>query len=167
MAEKEVVYNSKLKYSGVFNFKEVYKFCFAWLSDDIGLDVQEEEYSEKINGSVKDIAFKWVGEKNITDYFKFQIKIESLILALGDVEINQGGKKTKTNKGDFEMKIKGILIRDYDGKFETSARTKLWRSIYEKWIIPSRVEEFENQLISKTDKFLAQTKAFLDINAKR
>jgi hypothetical protein len=167
MSEKETVYSSKLKFSGVFNFKDVYKFCFSWLTDEIELDVQEEEYSEKINGSVKDIAFKWVGEKDVTDYFRFQIKVESLTIAMSDVEINQGGRKIKSNKGDFEIKVKGVLIRDYDGKFETSGKMKLWRSIYEKWIIPSRVQEFEDDLAKKSDEFLAETKAFLDINAKR
>ena len=113
------------------------------------------------------MAFKWTGEKKVTDYFKFQVKVEVLILAMSDVEVNQGGKKIKSNKGDVEIKTKGILMRDYDGKFETSGKMKFWRAIYEKWIIPSRVKEFEDTLVKKCDEFLGQAKAFLALEGKR
>ena len=121
----------------------------------------------ELSGSAKDIQFKWVGDKEVTDYFKYQIKVESLTLALSDVEINQGGKKIKSNKGDFEIKLKANLIKDYDGKFETSSRMKMWRAVYEKWIIPARIKQFEDHLAGKADEFLAQVKAFLDINGQR
>jgi methyltransferase-like protein len=167
MAEKDTIFSSKIKYVGIFNFKDFYQFCYEWLSEEFGLTVEEEEYSEKISGPVKNIDIKWKGSKKVSDYFKNEIKIEFKIIAMSEVEINQGGTKVKTNKGEVGVKVKGILVKDYEGKFETSAKMSLWRGIYEKWIIGGRVKEYEDKLAGDCDEFLGQAKAFLDISGQK
>ncbi len=167
MAEKDTIFSSKVKYKGIFNFKDFYQFCYEWLSDETGLTVEEEEYSEKISGPVKDIDVKWSGSKKVSDYFKNEVKVEFKIIAMSEVEINQGGTKIKTNKGEVGIKVKGILVKDYEGKFETTAKMKFWRGIYEKWIIGGRVKEYEDKLAGKCDEFLGQAKAFLDISGQK
>ncbi len=67
----------------------------------------------------------------------------------------------------METKVTGVLIRDYDGKFETGAFKKFLRSIYEKWVIKARIEQFEMKLIGDCDEFLSQAKAYLDLAGKR
>ena len=166
MSEKDTIFSSKMKSDGIFNFSEFYKFCYDWLTEEIGLEVSEEQYSEKIAGEAKEIKIKWEGTKKITDYFKFVVKVEFHIIGLIKVEINQDGRKIKTNKGMVEVKVKGILERDYDGKFESNATKKLLRGIYEKWVIPSRIEEYERKLIGNCDEFLSQSKAYLDLEGK-
>ncbi len=163
MPEQDEVYSSKLSYDGIFNFKDFYSFCYDWLSENAGLSLEESEYSEKISGSAKEIAFKWKGTRNVTDYFKYEVKIGFSIRNLSEIEVNQGGAKLKSNKGKVEIKVTANLIRDYDSKFETSARMKLWRGIYEKWIISQRVGEFEDKLSGLADDFLSQAKSFLDL----
>ena len=80
MAEKDVIYESKMKYSGIYNFSNFYKFCYDWLSDETGLDVSEDKYKESVSGESKDIEIEWSGTRKITDYFKFEIKVNSNIL---------------------------------------------------------------------------------------
>ena len=83
------------------------------------------------------------------------------------VELNQGGRKIKTNQGEISIDVKGILVRDYQNKFESSATLRMWRAIYEKWIIQSRVEQFEGKIVGDSDELLNQAKAFLDLEGKR
>ncbi len=167
MAEKDTIFSSKTKYKGIFSFKDFYIFCYDWLTDETDLDVAEVKYKEKIEGDSKNIFVEWVGEKKVTDYFKFQIKIKFQILALTEVEIQEGSTKIKTNKGTIEIKLQGILIRDYNGKFEQTAGKKFMRSIYEKWVIPSRIEEYESKIAEDCDEFLNQAKAYLDLEGKK
>jgi len=167
MAEKEQLFSSKVKYRGLFDFPETYKFAYQWLSEERGFSLAETAYKEKIKGDSKEIEIEWKGASKITDYFKFEIKVEMKIFGLTDVEIVKDGRKVKTNSGEIEIKIKGTLVRDYEGKFEKSASQKFMRSIYEKWVIPSRVDEYEGKLIGVCDEFLAQMKAFLDLSGKR
>jgi len=165
MSEQDEIYASKISYKGIFNFKEFYQFCYNLLSEESGLDVSETEYSERIMGPTKSIAFKWVCTKEITDYFQYEIKIGFNVDGLSEVEINKGGAKVKTNQGKVDLKLSGSLVRDYDGKFETSSRMKIWRGIYEKWIISQRIEEFEGKLSEICDEFLGQAKSFLDLES--
>jgi hypothetical protein len=166
--EKSVIFSSNVKYVGVFNFRNLYSFMYDWLEQETQLDfIMEEKYEEKIKGPEKDVIIKWTGDKKLTDYFKYTFKMEIVIRQLKNVEINQDGKKIKTNEGSVQLKVKGILHRDYEGKFEKSGFLKFIRSVYEKWIISSRVDEMEGKLSGDCDEFLAQAKAYLDIEGRK
>lgn len=167
MAEKETIFSSKTTYNGFFNFSDFYNFCHSWLTEETGLLIIEKKYSEKLMGDSKGIEIKWEGHKDITDYFRMEIKVDFRILGLTKVDLNQNGVKVSTNKGSVEMKITGTLSRDYKGKFETTAFRKFLREIYEKWIIPSRIDEFQGKIAMECDEFLSQAKAYLDLEGKR
>jgi len=167
MAEKDEIFSSKIKYGGIFLFSDFYRFCYEWLTDETDLKITENKYSEKLEGDSKKIDVEWTGKKKVTDYFQFEIKVSFRITNLINVEINQGNAKIKTNKGQVEVKVKGILVKDYEGKFETNAFKKFLRSIYEKWIIKSRIDQMEDKIIGDCDEFLSQAKAYLDLEAKR
>ncbi len=167
MAEKDNVFSSKIKYGGIFSFSDFYVFCYNWLKEETGLNVAETKYAEKLSGDSKNIDIEWKGSRKITDYFKFEAKITFKIVALTNVEIVKSATKIKTNKGSVEVKITGTLVRDYQGKFETTAFKKFLRSIYEKWIISSRLGNFEDKVVGDCDDFLNQAKAYLDIEGKR
>lgn len=167
MAEKDVVFSSKMKYTGVFNFADFYKFCYDWLVDETSLDMMEDKYIEKLSGDSKNIDIEWTGVRKVTDYFKFEIKVAYRILGLSNIEVVQDGKKVKTNKGSVEIKVKGTLVKDYQGKFERDAFRKFLRAIYEKWVIKTRIDQLEAKLIGDSDEFLGQAKAWLDLEGKR
>lgn len=166
MAETNTIFSSSIKHTGIFDFPEFYKFCYEWLKEETGLKIKETKYEEKIQGEAKDITVEWTGERKLTDYFRFDIKIKFIIRNLTNVEINQGGAKIKTNNGSVKIEFKGILVRDYEGKFERTAFKKFLRGIYEKWVITSRIEEFEDKISVDSDEFLSQAKAYLDLEGK-
>ncbi len=168
MAEKETVFSSTIKHEGIFSFRDFYKFCYEWVKEEIVMDpLSETKYEEKLKGDEKGIVVEWKGEKELTDYFRFDAKIKFEIKALKNIEITQSGKKIKTNDGSVKINIKGILVRDYKGKFEMSAFNKFLRSIYEKWVIPTRIEEYEGKIAGSCDEFLSQAKSYLDLEGKR
>lgn len=167
MPEEETIFSSKIKYKGIFSFKDFYKFCYDWLAEESGLKVQESKYDEKLSADSKDIDIAWSCSKEVTDYFKFKVSVSFKVGQLKEIETIQGGAKIKTNQGGVEVGIKGTLQRDYKGKFERSAFQKFMRSVYEKWIIASRVGEFEDKLASTCDGFLGQAKAWLDLEGQK
>ncbi len=168
MAEKDTIYSSKIKHSGIFSFSGFYKFCYNWLTEDGGYFIVEDTYSEKINGDSKDIDISWKGTRKVTDYFKFEVKVKFKILGLKKVEVTRSnGIKEKTNQGNIELKITGTLIRDYQGKFESSGFQKTLRGFYEKYIMKSRIDEMEDKLIDDCTSFLEQAKAWLDLEGKK
>jgi len=50
MTEKKQIFSSKVKYDGIFSFSGFYKFCYDYLTDELGLSVAESKYAEKITG---------------------------------------------------------------------------------------------------------------------
>lgn len=168
MAEKDKLFSSKVKYEGVFSFKDFYKFCYDWLRDETGLAIfSEDKYKEKLSGDEKKLEIEWTGIRHASDYFDFEIKVEFKILGLKDVEITEGNKKIKTNKGSIEVGVKGTLIRDPKGYFETNWLQKFLRGVYEKMIIHSRIDQMEGKLVGDCDEFLSQVKAYLDLEGKK
>jgi len=167
MVEQNQIFSSNLKFTGIFTFSDFYKFCYDWLAEEIGLDVAEEKYGEKIKVDEKEIKAEWVGTKKMTDYFQFKMKVKFDLKMLKTVEIVKNGKKIKTNDGEVKVDVKGILVRDYQSKFEKTASLKFLRSIYEKWVIPSQIEQFEDKIFGDCDEFLAQAKSWLDMAGNR
>lgn len=167
MAEKEDIFSSKVSYAGIFSFKDFYSFCYQWLTDETGLGISEDKYKEKLAGDSKEIEIAWTGTKKVTDYFKYEVSINFSIKGLKEVEIAEGNARVKSNQGSVTLGVKGTLVRDYDGKFEKSSFQKFLRSIYDKWVIPSRVQEYEDKLIGKCNDFLNQAKAYLDLEGKQ
>ena len=167
MAEKETIFSSTIKYNGIFSFKDFYKFCYEWITEEMDMEISENKYEEKITGDSKNIVVEWAGEKKLTDYFRFDIKINFELMGLKNVEVAVGGTKVTTNNGSAKISVKGILVRDYEGKIEMSAFNKFLRSIYEKWVIVARIKEYEDKIAGACDEFLSQTKAYLDLEGKR
>ncbi len=167
MSEKETIFSSSIKFNGVFPFRDFYSFCFQWLEEETGQKISEKKYKEKLSGDQKEIEIEWEGKKKITDYFRFDTNIKFEVRQLKEVEITQGKEKIKTNKGEVKIDVKGILVRDYNGKFESSAWKKFLRGIYEKWVIPSRIEQFEDKIVGDCNEFLSQAKAYLDLEGKK
>jgi len=167
MSDKETIFSSKIKYTGIFSFKDFYKFCYDWLNEESGLGIIEDKYKEKLIGDSKEITVEWSGERKMTDYFKFEAGVTLNVTNLTKVEINKDGVKVQMNKGGVEIGIKGTLVRDYEGKFETTAFNQFLRKIYEKWVIHSNIEQYEDKIIGDCDEFLSQAKAYLDLEGKR
>ena len=82
------------------------------------------------------------------------------------VKIKKDGKEISANKGIIEMKISGILVKDYQGKFEMTGTRKFLRSVYEKYVVPATVISFREKVYNDSDDFAGQAKAFLDLEGK-
>ncbi|MEM1535244.1 MAG: hypothetical protein QXE64_00190 [Candidatus Pacearchaeota archaeon] len=166
MSEKELIYETKVKHDGIFDFKALYAFLYDWFADREYF-IKEESYTEKIKAEGKEIEIKWKCLKKITDYFRFEIEIKWRISRLVDIEITKEGKKIKANKGEVEIKFSGTLERDYENKFETSAFTKFLRSVYDRYIIRTRIEQMEGELTKEVIDASNQVKSYLVLEAKR
>lgn len=166
MAELTLVYEGKVAHSGIFDFKEVYKFLYDWLTS-YEYVVIEKKYSEKIRPEGKEIDIEWLCLRKISDYFRNRIKITFKIVKLVSVEVMREGIKVKRDKGDFEVKFSAFLERDYEHKWEANPITKFLRGIYDKYIIKGTIDMYEDRLGSEIDEMIAQAKAYLALEGKR
>jgi len=165
MSEKDSVFKGKLKQTGIFSFKDLYSFIYDWLRDE-GYDVFERNYKEKVSGDSKEIEIKWEAQREISDYFRFLITIDWMIIGMKSVEVQKETKKVKMESGALEIKFKGVIVKDYENRWEDSPIWKFFRGIYEKYIIKSRIDDYEIKLITEIEELVNQCKAFLAIEAQ-
>lgn len=164
MVEKDNLFETKVKYKGVFDFKETYRVVYQWLVDE-GYDLNEKSYKETAKpGNAKEVEIEWLAYRKISDYFRFVIKVNWLILGMTEVEVEIDGVKQKMNKASVEIKVSTVLEKDYENRWENRPFFKFLRTLYDRYLIPSRIEMYEGKLLGEMDELIAQIKAFLSIS---
>lgn len=164
MVEKDRVWFGKLKHTGIVDFKELYQFCHKWLIDE-DYFVIEKVYNEKITGSGKEVEIVWHAFRKISDYFRFYLKLSWRVI-LTPVEIEKNGKRATAEKANIEIKIDGILEKDYEHRWENSGFLKFLRGVYDKYIIRGRIDQYEEKLSEEINEFREQIKSFLVLTGK-
>jgi len=160
MAKREPLYKWRIKQKGIFNFAEMYNSSKDWLRDE-GYKVIEQTYTEEIIGDSKKLEIRWEATRKISDYYKFVIVINWLVLNLKNVFVQKHGEVVKMNSGEPEITIKAIIIKDYEHRWEMSFFQKFLRGIYDKYIVKSRFDEYKLKLASECEEFNKYLKSFL------
>ena len=163
MPERDyIVKNIKIRQQSIFDMSDLYKIMFRWFTQH-NYDFQEKQYMEQNSPRGKHLEIGWETAKKMSDYIKFRIDIKFLVNGLDSVEVEVGGLKKKTNKGDVEMRFDAYLELDYEGKWEGRPVTKFLREIYNKYVTKSRMEDYEAQIHEELYEFLNEIKSFLNL----
>ena len=167
MVEEDRLFKTKVKHKGVFDFKETYRVLYEWLVDQ-GYNLNEKSYKENLGpGGSREIEIEWNAFRNISDYFRFLFKIKWHIMGMTEMEAVIEGEKQKVNKGQFEIEISTILVKDYESRWENRPFFKFLRTMYDRYLIPSRIEQYEGKLLGEMDEFVTQLKSFLSLVGRK
>ncbi|MBS3088915.1 hypothetical protein J4402_04025 [Candidatus Pacearchaeota archaeon] len=166
MTDKDAVLKEKVEHSGLFDFAGFYSFAHSWFKEQ-KYGVNEKKYSEKVKGNARDLRIEWAATKAISDYFKIELDITFEVWGMTEVEVEIDGEKKKMNKGTIGAEIKGTLVKDYDSKWETSPQWRFLREIYNKYLIPARVNSMKGKVEDDVRSFKEELKSFLDLIGKR
>lgn len=162
MGEEKTVFEQSIKQKGFFSYSDLYNFCFNWLKNE-GYKTSEDEYTEKVSGSAKEILIKWKAKKKITDYYQYIIDVKWHILGMVEVEAEQNGQKVKMNKGEVKISLKGIVQRDWEETWDKNPFYKFLRGIYDRYIMRTTNDEYEDRLADKVESYAEEIKAFLNL----
>ncbi len=159
MSEKDKIWSGKLKHTGIIDFPELYNFTYSWLVDEEYF-VVEKSYNEKIIANGKDLEIKWEAKRKISDYFRFNLKLTWRVI-LTPVEVERNGKKIRAEQAKLEIKLEGVLEKDYEHRWETSSFLKFLRGVYDRYLIRGRIENYEKKLYGEIEEFRKEVKSFL------
>lgn len=166
MADKDTILKEKVSHSGIFDFAGFYKYAYDWFEDE-GYGVIEKKYTEKVVGNARNIYMEWVADKSFGDYFKVVFELKWWIDNLTDVEVEIDGEKKKMNKGVITLEIKGDLLKDPASKWDASPALQFMRQIYNKYIVPQKLENMGLKTMADAQTFKDELKAYLDLTGKR
>ena len=152
--------NQKIKWEGITDFGELYKYMKLWLEDNKYGDEKnlEEKYIERVKGEKKQLEILWNAEKKKSDFFVFNIDTNFLILGMSDTELQEEGIKRKMQKGVFEVRVSSY-IKSTDKWDELKGLQKM----YERMIMKKRIDELIKELYEKSTAYFSYIKTFLGL----
>ena len=83
------------------------------------------------------------------------------------VKVKRETREVDMNSGVVEIKFAAVLIKDYEHKWEDRPVWKFLRGVYDRYIIKSRVNAYEDKIKEEVEEFIAQAKAFLVIEGRK
>src|SRR3989338_5242197 len=112
-----------------------------------------------------EFLYDWFNDENyrVTEK-KYSEKI------LGDskkVEVKKEDQKITMNSGTVEIKYAAYLVKDYENRWENQAFWKFLRGVYDRYIIRTRIDQYEDKVEDELREVVAQTKAFLALEARK
>jgi len=124
-----------IKYQGIFDIDSLFKMGRKWFIDN-GYEFHEAKFIRRElahEGHREDVD--WRCTKKITEYIKFEMFIQHVVLAIKPVEVIREGKKMKLSKASVNIQLEGKFLIDYQGRFEKSPWLEALRSWFNKYIL--------------------------------
>ena len=113
------------------------------------------------------MEIEWKASKKLSDYFKIELGMKYNVSKMSEVEVEIDGVKKKMNKGRVIIELKGTLIRDPESKWDANPLYKFFREVYDKYVVPQRVDASRDKVMSDVITLKDSIKAFLDLSGKR
>ena len=147
----------KIETSGIVDLNGLYENVWEWFREN-KYNTLEANHTEKVAASGKEIKIVWSGYKDPDDYVRFWIEVEMWILRANDVMVEENGKKVRRQRGDLEVTFTSYFNKDYRHRFKSSAAGRFLRELYEKYLIKSKLEKREDDLIKETFRLQERAK---------
>jgi hypothetical protein len=160
----------RVKDVDVFNLKAIYTMMHEWFveeeyakdEDDFPEIYQRDRETQKRG---REILIFWRLQKHPFGINFYQRVVDVLIKIIGvkDVEIMQGGKKFKVQKGVFEVKVWGFLEYDCEKKWRNHWLLSNFLDIYVNRITKKDMEVHRDELMKEMRAFQKAIKEYLNL----
>ena len=161
MPEKDYVASPvKIGYSGVLALNDLYKVMQNWFKL-YKYKVKELDHKVSRGEGGSDIYLKWAADKKMSDYLKFTIETEIFVNNM--VEVESKKTKKKLARCDLRVIVQGYIAKDIEDVWTGKAFLKFMREAYDRFVIGSKMEEYEKELLGDVRKFVNEVEAFIRV----
>ena len=141
----------QITYDGVYDLDELLRAITEWFSQWV-YDVAPEEHSEKVGGDGKELKIIIKAFRKVTEYVKFVVDVEIVILREVDVVVDYKGKNLKQQKGEVQVRVKTMMQKNWMKTF--SDKQEFLRQTYEKYIMKKTLSNYEDKLRLEGDSLI-------------
>jgi len=167
MSKKEEIPVATVRYRGLFDFSGLYNSMADWFKH-YRYVLHEEMYKHKVpspSGAEQELS--WWAEEEVNEFIKFRMEVEFHLWDMTEIEVVKDGKKKQLTNARIEIKLKAVLIHDWQDRFEQSKFTRMLRSLY--WSVIYRREAtgfWTDMIYYRTLGLQAHIKQYLDLQTK-
>jgi hypothetical protein len=146
----------------VFKYSDYYSFIKKTF-EDRGYFIEEKKYSHAPTKDKSYVDFYWVCLKNVDDYSRFKIEVDSRFFDLKKISVLKGGTKEVKDKGEGSIKLRATVITDYDTKWEENPVINFIKTIFENLFEKSSVEQYKADLINEMYELENELKSYFNV----
>jgi hypothetical protein len=160
---RQVVTGEKIKYTGYFVAKDLWRFIDKWFADNGFGDRIEIYHDEKVTKTHKDIEVKYMPYKKVSDYIKIEHRLIIKIFDLVKKTIEKDGHKIKVDQGSVDIQFDSYITTDYEGRWENRPEFFFLRTIFDKFVFKTYTGKYEGMIAKHVDELKQEIEGFLNI----
>ena len=160
--QKIIVDESAIEYEGLFDLKELYALVDDYLKQK-NYDKVEKMNKEFVGPNGKEVYYILTPYMSISDFVRKILKIDFTAKDVKDVEVEIDGSKRRMQQGKIKILLSGILMTDYEGRWEQTAFYYFIRTMFNKYVYRQYTEDFEGQLKNDVTMLREQVGALLNL----
>lgn len=157
----------RLRYTGLFDFSELYALIVEWMKQR-RFWFQEKSYKHKVPsplGAEQELDF--IGDKAVTEFYKQEISMNIHLYDMTEVEVVHEGVTKKLTNARVEISIQGNVVIDYEKRWQKGKFNNFIFDLYRKYIAKKEMEAlYGDQLYYRMYKLHAEIKNFFDMQTK-
>ena len=155
-----------IRYSGLFDFDALYATIIDWCKNH-GYNWHEVTYKHKVpspRGAEQE--WRWRAEKEVNDYFKYELFFIPHAWDLTEIEITKDGKKKTLTNGRMEIIIEPTLVLDWQGRWKRNRFTE-WLGTQYYQVIRREIENvYHDELYYRMWGLQTAIKKFFNMQTK-
>lgn len=123
-----------IRYQGLFDFEGLYQAAVDWCKAH-RYHFHEDSYKHKVPSPLgAEQEMLWTMYANVTEFFRFDITINVHTWEMTEVEVIKDGKKKILTNARLEIKMKGKVTADWQGRFKEGALRKMMKTLLTDYI---------------------------------
>ncbi len=163
MTETKIIIDGlSINYEGLFSAKECYRLVDTFFEEK-NYDKKEVLNTEKVEPSGKYVELEIEPYKKVSDYAKIVVRVRTKMFNVKEVEVEKDGHKLRLNQGKVAILIDGILQTDYENRWTNRPMWIFLRTIYDKFIYKTYIDQFDNMVLRDVNQLHTQLKAFFNL----
>tara|TARA_Y100000310_G_scaffold329253_1_gene398727 strand:+ start:3394 stop:3900 length:507 start_codon:yes stop_codon:yes gene_type:complete len=148
----------QLRRDGIYNTEKILKALKKFLKD-YKYKITDKDHSETMKSSGREVTTEWNCEREVNDYIKFFIEI--IIIVRNQIDVLVDNKKLQ--KGDIEFRLKAYMKKNWKKTFKTKGVGEIERHVYEKFIAPLKLEDYEDKIKDEGTELINIAKEHLSL----
>lgn len=142
------------KASGVLNFNRLYEEMREWV-DKYRYDFTEKKFDSKDRDKGKEIEVVWIGEREITDYIKYNFQIVFFLTKIWPASKD-------LVKGNIVVTLSADVELDYKEKWRHNTFSNFLFKIYNNYIVKDEIKKHSKKLYNEMMDFHDRAKEVLE-----
>lgn len=162
MAEYLPITSGQFSYTGLVSIAGIYKFIKQFMSEH-GYSFNEMNHTEQTFEDGKHINLFILSDNKVNDYAEVDWEISLNFSNCQEVSVEIEGRPVKMHKGNVSLSVELFQKSNYDKSFEQNAFQYFIRTVLDKYVVKSYLNQTKARAKKDFGLFMEQAKSYINL----